>query len=53
MKGKSSKKKGGIAKVTSKELYHHGVKGQRWEVRRYQNRDGTRIKNLFDMLRPA
>jgi len=23
------------------ELYHHGVKGQRWGVRRYQNKDGT------------
>ena len=23
------------------ELYHHGVKGQRWGVRRFQNPDGT------------
>ena len=23
------------------EFYHHGVKGQKWGVRRYQNKDGT------------
>ena len=23
------------------ELYHHGIKGQRWGVRRYQNKDGS------------
>jgi hypothetical protein len=25
----------------SNELYHHGIKGQRWGVRRYQNEDGS------------
>lgn len=23
------------------ELYHHGIKGQRWGIRRFQNPDGT------------
>ena len=26
---------------TSDYLYHHGIKGQRWGIRRYQNADGT------------
>lgn len=25
----------------SSELYHHGILGQRWGIRRYQNEDGT------------
>ena len=27
--------------IYSNELYHHGIKGQKWGVRRYQNYDGT------------
>ena len=28
--------------ILNDELYHHGIKGQRWGVRRFQNEDGTR-----------
>lgn len=27
--------------VYSDELYHHGIKGQRWGIRRFQNKDGS------------
>lgn len=27
--------------MQTSELYHHGIKGQKWGIRRYQNEDGT------------
>lgn len=30
-----------MAYIMKGELYHHGIKGQKWGVRRYQNEDGT------------
>lgn len=28
--------------MTNAELYHFGIKGQKWGIRRFQNKDGTR-----------
>ena len=30
-----------VKRLSNDELYHHGVKGQRWGIRRYQNPDGS------------
>lgn len=32
-----------VRKLKTDELQHHGIKGQKWGVRRYQNYDGTLI----------
>lgn len=30
-----------VRRIKNDELYHHGIKGQKWGVRRYQNPDGS------------
>lgn len=30
-----------MIKNSQNELYHHGIKGQKWGVRRYRNKDGS------------
>ena len=30
--------------LKSDELYHHGIKGQKWGIRRFQNKDGSLTK---------
>lgn len=35
----------GLSPYETDILCHHGIKGQKWGVRRYQNYDGTRIKH--------
>lgn len=35
------------------ELYHHGVKGMKWGVRRYQNKDGSYTKRGVERFKEA
>jgi hypothetical protein len=32
---------GGKFKMETNQLQHHGIKGMKWGVRRYQNEDGS------------
>lgn len=44
-----------VRRLPESELYHHGIIGQRWGVRRYQNKDGSLTsagrKNLFERMK--
>ena len=33
-----------VIRPNDSDLYHHGIKGQRWGIRRYQNYDGSYTK---------
>lgn len=33
---------------SSSELYHHGIKGQKWGIRRWQNEDGSLTKEGYE-----
>lgn len=39
--------------IYSDELYHHGVKGQKWGIRRFQNYDGTYTKKGLERYKNA
>ena len=37
----------GYTFISDSDLAHHGIKGQKWGIRRFQNKDGSLERDLI------